>query len=215
MVSYELLDLGPVPYETFMKTFGTGNTFQTSCQTGDSLNEETQTETIELQDKEIQYPPSLSMSLITSSDASAPDKQNNALVSSTPVPSSGSGSMRLSMFLKRASHTMITLVEEDSKREGNDKGNKEETQKGNLLPFSERVITLDANKYPFLNGRPVSKIEFAPYQPDVFVSCHGYCSSKAENTNDDEEVDDYCFLCVWNVNYPSIVQKGKYYIISS
>ena len=209
VVSYELLDLGPVPYETFMKTFGTGNTFQTSSQTGDSLNEETQTEPIEMKHKEIQYPPSLSMSTITSNDASTSDQQSNTSASSTPMPSSGSGSMRLSMFLKRASHTMITLVEEDSKRESNDKGNKDETQKGNLLPFSERVITLDANRYPFLNGRPVTKIEFAPYQPDVFVSCHGYSNYKEDSNSIDVEINDYCFLCVWNVNYPSIVQKGK------
>ena len=210
MVSYELLDLGPVPYESFMKTFGTGNTFQTSSQTGDSLNEETQTEPIEMKDKQIQYPPSLSISTITpTDDASTSDQQSHNSVSSTPIASSGSGSMRLSMFLKRASHTMITLVEEDSKREGEDKGNKDETRKGNLLPFSERVITLDANKYPFLSGRPVTKIEFAPYQPDVFVSCHGYSSSKEDNNSVDLEIDNYCFLCVWNVNYPSIVQKGK------
>ena len=211
MVSYELLDLAPVPYETFMKTFGTGNTYQTSSQTGDSLNEETQTEVIETKDKEIQYPPSLSMATIASNNASTVDKPSDISFSSTlSSGSSGSGSMRLSIFLKRATHTMITLVEEDSKREDKEMEGKDENQKGNLLPFSERVIALDCNKYRFLQGRPVTRIEFAPYQPDVFVSCHGYSTSEEErNSAGDSDEEDYCFLCVWNVNYPSIVQKGK------
>ena len=211
MVSYELLDLAPVPYETFMKTFGTGNTFQTSSQTGDSLDEETQTEIIETKDKEIQYPPSLSMATITSNNGSTLEKPSEISFSATASSGfAGSGSMRLSIFLKRAAHTMITLVEEDSKRDDNENEGKDENQKGNLLPFSERVIALDCNIYPYLQGRPVTRIEFAPYQPDVFVSCHGYSTSVEErNGNHDLNEEEYCFLCVWNINYPSIVQKGK------
>ena len=85
-----------------------------------------------------------------------------------------------------------------------------ENEKENLLPFSERVISLDCNRYQFLHGRPVTRIEFAPYQPDVFVSCHGYSSSAEErSSNHDSNEEEYCYLCLWNVNYPSIVQKGK------
>ena len=210
VVSYELLDLAPVPYETFMKTFGKGNTYQTSSQTGDSLDEETQTEIIETKDKEIQYPPSLSMATISSSIDSTSDKPADVSFSATLTSgSSGSGSMRLSMFLKRATHTMITLVEEDSKRDDKENDGKNENQKGNLLPFSERVIALDCNKFEFLQGRPVTRIEFAPYQPDVFVSCHGYSTLAEERSlSHDSNEEEYCFLCVWNVNYPSIVQKG-------
>ena len=193
-----------------MKTFGKGNTFQTSSQTGDSLNEETQTEPIEMKDKEIQFPPSLSMlSTIASTDGSTNHNKPDSTSSSMSTSSGPSGSMRLSMFLKRASHTMITLVEEDSKRGDKGKEAKNETEKENLLPFSERVITLDSKKYSFLKGRPVTKIEFAPYQPDVFVSCHGYSDSRFNESNAGSEVEEYCFLCVWNVNYPSVVQRGK------
>ena len=204
VVSYELLDLAPVPYETFMKTFGAGNTFQTASQTGDSLNEETQTEAIEMKDKQIQYPPSISSVV-----SSATGLDNDSLGDDTKTSlGASSGSMRLSMFLKRASHTMITLVEEDSQNNQDEhKSKKEEKQKENLLPFSERVITLDSNVYKFLKGRPVTKIEFAPYQPDVFVSCHGYPDSK-EKRKKHSQVDDNCFVCLWNVNYPTIVQKG-------
>ena len=185
-----------------MKTFGAGNTFQTASQTGDSLNEETQTEEIEMKDKQIQYPPSISSVV-----SSATGLGNDTLGDDTKIGAS-SGSMRLSMFLKRASHTMITLVEEDSQHiQDEHKSKKEEKQKENLLPFSERVITLDSNVYKFLKGRPVTKIEFAPYQPDVFVSCHGYPDSK-EKRKKHSQVDDNCFVCLWNVNYPTIVQKG-------
>ena len=125
VVSYELLDLAPVPYETFMKTFGAGNTFQTASQTGDSLNEETQTEEIEMKDKQIQYPPSISSVV-----SSATGLGNDTLGDDTKIGAS-SGSMRLSMFLKRASHTMITLVEEDSQHiQDEHKSKKEEKQKG-------------------------------------------------------------------------------------
>lgn len=211
VVSYELLDLAPVPYETFMKTFGKGNTYQTSSQTGDSLDEETQTETIETKDQEIQYPPSLSMATISTNNSSTLDKPTDISFSSSVTSGSGgSGSIRLSMFLKRATHTMITLVEEDSKRDDKEVSGKDEKEKENLLPFSERVISLDCNRYQFLHGRPVTRIEFAPYQPDVFVSCHGYSSSAEERySNHDSNEEEYCFLCLWNVNYPSIVQKGN------
>ena len=89
---------------------------------------------------------------------------------------------------------MITLVEEDSKHEGGSQEKNDNKEKGNKLVFSDRVTTLDTNKYPFLRGRPVTKIEFAPYQPDVFVSSHGCSHSGTKEKSNGSVLDDYSFL---------------------
>ncbi|XP_028130151.2 cytoplasmic dynein 2 intermediate chain 1 [Diabrotica virgifera virgifera] len=45
--NFTLFELAPVPYETFIKNYGRGNTIQVSCQTGDDdVDEEVQTEDI-------------------------------------------------------------------------------------------------------------------------------------------------------------------------
>ena len=217
VVSYELLNLAPVHYETFMKTYGAGNTFQMSTQTGDSLDEEIQTEPIEVTDKEIQFPPSLSMLTAGPKAVSSFTTGDTSLEKGFGSGTAGS-SVRLSKFLKWASHAMITLVEEDSKHSGiNDVDRGDEKKNADKLAFSDHVTTLDTNKYTFLKGRPVTKIEFAPDQPDVFVTAHGFpnYSGGFDNQSNEEtgeeisEIGEYCFLCVWNINYPSIIQKGK------
>ena len=193
-----------------MKTYGTGNTFQSCSQTGDGLNEETQTEPIEKKDKEVQYPPSISsLKAASHYTPSSTDTQDSPYTSSGAT--FGGGSVRLSKFLKWASHIMITVVEEDSKHGKDSERNKGSKENGDKLAFSDQVTTLDTNQYSFLRGRPVTKVEFAPNQPDVFVTSHGHPNLSSSNLDADDaqsEINEYCFLCVWNVNYPSTIQKG-------
>ena len=58
VVAFDLMELPPVRYEAFMKTFGATNTMQAAAQTGeDNLQEEVQTDPVEKIDKWTQKPP--------------------------------------------------------------------------------------------------------------------------------------------------------------
>ena len=58
VVAFDLMELPPVRYEAFMKTFGGTNMMQAISQTGeDNLQEEVQTDPIEKLDKWTQKPP--------------------------------------------------------------------------------------------------------------------------------------------------------------
>ena len=58
VVAFDLMELPPVRYEAFMKTFGATNTMQASAQTGeDNLQEEVQTDPVETREMWTQKPP--------------------------------------------------------------------------------------------------------------------------------------------------------------
>ena len=58
VVAFDLMELPPVRYEAFMKTFGATNTMQAISQTGeDNLQEEVQTDPVETAEMWTQKPP--------------------------------------------------------------------------------------------------------------------------------------------------------------
>ena len=69
-------------------------------------------------------------------------------------------------------------------------------------------MTLLNTEYPFLLGRPVTSMAFAPDQTSVLVTAHGVATNvDPDATMTSDLVTARTFLCVWNVAQPS--RPGK------
>ena len=133
VVAFDLMELPPIRYEAFMKTFGATNTMQAMAQTGeDNLEEEVQTEPVEMLDKWTQKPPAavgfksadgamdreIMLENIRGVGGQTSAKDGGASSETSWEFSSRSDSMRLSKFLSAAGPALLTLLEEEAVGEG-------------------------------------------------------------------------------------------------
>lgn len=213
VVRFDLMDLPPIRYEAFMKSFGTSNARQETSQTGDDdMEQETQTEPIETNEKWTQKP--IAMTSIGDLDdqelllqnmkgVGGPSKEtkvNEGFVSFN----AHSHSLRLSQFLEGASQVMLTLMEEQEEQL---RGLELEGIEQKSVDFADKVTILNTDM-DFLLDRPVTSLAFAPDQSAILLTAHGNLDMDGEQgatTLANFSADTY--LCVWNVSQPSAPNK--------
>ncbi|TRY78803.1 hypothetical protein TCAL_07584 [Tigriopus californicus] len=213
VVRFDLLDLPPIRYEAFMKSFGTSNARQETSQTGDDdLEQETQTEVIETNEKWTQKP--IAMTSIGDLDDQELLLQNMKGVggpSKETKDSQGfvsfnahSHSLRLAQFLEGASQVMLTLMEEQEEQV---RGLDLEGIEQKSVDFADKVTILNTDM-AFLLDRPVTSLAFAPDQSAILLTAHGNLDVDGEQgATTLANFSANTYLCIWNVSQPSAPSK--------
>ncbi|KAK7870991.1 hypothetical protein R5R35_012186 [Gryllus longicercus] len=208
-VGFSLLDLPPVPYEVYMKSYGRSNTQQASVQTNeDNLSEEIQTEEIIVKNKWTQHPVAYHP-VVDKDDANA----SLVVFSQNHLGCGGDGNedpemwkklikynaVRLNQFLLGAGQAILQHLEQQSFIQENSL-----SLNSVASYFSRGFFNLNVNAVPFLAGRSVSKLCFSNLQPTSLITVH------IEPNNSLEAVDAIlgrCMLCIWNILKPSAPEK--------
>ncbi len=208
VVTFNLLELPPISYDAFMKTFGATNSLQAATQCGydERHDEEVQTEAVDTLNKWTQKPPSAAIATEASDDelwqvirgvGGDMEKEQKAYEFVDH-----SNSKRLSKFLNMSGSALLTLLEEEAALR---QGPQLEGQEQKDVEFSDKVTVLNTD-LDFLIGRPVVDVAFAPDQPAVLLTAHGKIKGNSGN-NEDDDLMTRSFLCVWNVSQPSVPQQ--------
>ena len=200
VAKYDLFDLPPIAYEALM---GNSDRVQATCQTGeDDLDEELQTEPIEILEKWTQFPPPPLTHLADPEDHQTLLQTLHGVGGQVDVAKikdynhetmKSMNSVRLSKFLESASTAIMTLLEEDSERKY---GSTLAAQDQKDVVFSDKVTLLDTDVVKCLRGKAVRSMAFALDQPSLLLVGHG----PGEETSDDPFRS---YLTVWNVGSPS------------
>ena len=195
IVTFDLLDMPPIRYEAFMKTFGKTNTLQASCQSGeDNLEVEVQTEEVTRATAWTQRPPTfggegddLDPREVRSSLLGVGWEEKKALDEEVEYVQSSS-SLRLATFIQGAGEAILTMLEEDQARH---EGSHAESVPQRDIDFADSITVLRMDQTPCLAGLGVSLVEFSPDHPSSLLTVHSSSSSTS------------CLLCLWNVSQPS------------
>ena len=195
IVTFDLLDMPPIRYEAFMKTFGKTNTLQASCQSGeDNLEVEVQTEEVTRATAWTQRPPTfggegddLDPREVRSSLLGVGWEEKKALDEEVEYVQSSS-SLRLATFIQGAGEAILTMLEEDQARH---EGSHAESVPQRDIDFADSITVLRMEQTPCLAGLGVSLVEFSPDHPSSLLTVHSSSSSTS------------CLLCLWNVSQPS------------
>ena len=195
IVTFDLLDMPPIRYEAFMKTFGKTNTLQASCQSGeDNLEVEVQTEEVTRATAWTQRPPTfggegdeLDPREVRSSLLGVGWEEKKALDEEVEYVQSSS-SLRLATFIQGAGEAILTMLEEDQARH---EGSHAESVPQRDIDFADSITVLRVDQTPCLAGLGVSLVEFSPDHPSSLLTVHSSSSSTS------------CLLCLWNVSQPS------------
>ena len=197
IVTFDLLDMPPIRYEAFMKTFGKTNTLQASSQSGeDNLEVEVQTEEVTRATAWTQRPPTfggqgddLDPREVRSSLLGVGWEETKALDEEVEYVQSSS-SLRLATFIQGAGEAMLTMLEEDQARR---EGSHAESVPQRDIDFADSITLLRVEQTPCLAGFGVSLVEFSPDHPSSLLTVHSSSSSSSTSS----------LLCLWNVSQPS------------
>ena len=196
IVTFDLLDMPPIRYEAFMKTFGKTNTLQASSQSGeDNLEVEVQTEEVTQATAWTQRPPTfggqgddLDPREVRSSLLGVGWEEKKVLDEEVQYVQSSS-SLRLATFIQGAGEAILTMLEEEQARH---EGSHAESVPQRDIDFADSITVLRVEQTPCLAGLRVSLVEFSPDHPSSLLTVH---SSSSDSTS--------CLLCLWNVSQPT------------
>ena len=174
VVSYELLDMSPIPYESLMTAFGQTNAVQSATQTGDPLDESVQTEVVEVEHRSTQHP-----RVYFGADQDGGESESQVKFGKV-------GS--LNRFLKSATQLMINILDEENVVRQKSSHGKDSAD---YLAFSEDVTYVQTTGYKFLQSMPVTLVAYAPDQTDLLLTVHR--AKKGNGTS---------YLLFWNMNSP-------------
>ncbi|CAG9836971.1 unnamed protein product [Diabrotica balteata] len=170
--NFTLFELAPVPYETFIKNYGRGNTIQVFCQTGDDdVDEEVQTDDIGYRTKWTQEP-----SAFTNFDQSIPNfwevyKSEFLGVGSDDIVSRNTDKTTinensLNRFILSAGELMLR-IQEESVTNVNSSLQKDK----NSSPFSDGYYKFNTSEDIFA-GSEVSSVYFSCDISNRLVTVH-------------------------------------------
>ena len=197
IVTFDLLDMPPIRYEAFMKTFGKTNSLQASCQSGeDNLEVEVQTEEVTRATAWTQRPPTfggqqgedLDPREVRSSLLGVGWEEKKALEHEEVEYVQSSSSLRLATFIQGAGEAILTMLEEEQARQ---EGSHAESVPQRDIDFADSITVLRVDQTQCLVGLGVSLVEFSPDHPSSLLTVHSSSSSTS------------CLLCLWNVSQPS------------
>ncbi|KAF7270481.1 hypothetical protein GWI33_016549 [Rhynchophorus ferrugineus] len=192
-VNYTLLDLISVPYEEYIKHYGQSNCVQTSTQTGDdNLSEETQTDSVNVEDKWCQAPAKFSTFESSSDTFWETYKNEYKGVGGTDNDNSPNGTMtkdcnenRLNMFLNKTSELISELLmQENIHVLDNIRVYQRE------LPFSDGYLEFNLSDKKLENSRVVN-LSIFPGNIKKILTIH----SKQNSLEILKSV-----ICVWNLS---------------
>lgn len=197
--NFTLIDMTPVPYDIFIKSYGKTNTVQVPTQTGDDDTcEEIQTDAIETANKWTQFP--VMFSKINIEDPNYLELYKTEFLgvgddfekdTRSPLKDDSINYRKLENFLSFSSKIVTTLLDESAQT-----ALEQINQNKKEIPFSSGYIKYDTKLHSFLKNRPVT-----------YVSCH--CTNSIQiltihgrNKINHENLEDYLVLksiiCIWN-----------------
>lgn len=185
-VNFTVLNLPPVPYDEFIKTYGNSNSLQIGVQTGEeNIDEEIQTENIETKEKWIQMPPNFSKESTSSykfERLGVGPPSDPFTIEDDSYLEPHYSQYKLEKFLSNTGSLILDILKEKKTQPTkNNTGN----------PFSEAIINLKPPS-EFSAQRKIVMVVFNQKNPSVFLSVHV------------EEVEgDRCsrsMVYLWNIN---------------
>ncbi|XP_063216273.1 cytoplasmic dynein 2 intermediate chain 1 isoform X2 [Bacillus rossius redtenbacheri] len=215
VVGFSLLDLAPIPYDIYMKSYGRSNTMQVHVQTNeDSISEEVQTDEVHMSSKWTQKPVMFCTKLHSEAGKIGEMQsftQNHLGVGSDEADEEWHrwenrltfNFTRLNQFLVSAGQVVSILLEESQMHDGS----LLRPSPGDLT-FSEGFITLNVESVPFLANRSVTCLCFHRAVPNLLLTVHN-CQSQDDGRNaaDTEATLGRSMVCVWSVLEPLCPQK--------
>ncbi|XP_054707121.1 cytoplasmic dynein 2 intermediate chain 1-like [Uloborus diversus] len=193
VVPFDIIDVPPMKYETYIRTFGKSGSSQVFTQTENSEEEEAQTDVIEMLDKWTQYPPhdvnGCGGDNVATSEG---HKDLKALFESR--------SARLSTFLQNCSNVILSVLDEEFPALGLGKSTK---QRSNLF-YSNSYHTLPSLN--FLKDTPVRNVYCSTESCQYIITIYD-TMIKVPSMNDERGI-----LCVWNISDP---QKPQHVLMSN
>jgi hypothetical protein len=197
LVTINLFDMPPMTeYEMYIKSYGASNCAQTGSQTGmDGSNREVQTETVEMRTKWTQEPPNDLKGC--GRDEAEGQEQDEEQDEETSRQQKKQDEERLGKFIGKAGMVVAALLEENLSLYS---VKQQKTATG--LTCSESVARL-ASTIPLFAGRSVRHIAFSSAQPSLILAV----LSPAPAIRSSDPLRAKGFVCVWNLNQPSIPQK--------
>ncbi|KFM60115.1 WD repeat-containing protein 60, partial [Stegodyphus mimosarum] len=184
VMSFEVINIPPMKYETYIRTFGKSDTKQAFVQTENFEEEEVQTDEIEMLNKWTQNPPNDNLGY-------GGDNVRNTMNESENWKSLfADHSVKLSSFLQRSSSVILTLLDEE------------------FPPFSAQSSSLQRSNLFFSDSYNIlSPVNFLKDIPVVNVSC---CSesdrfiitihdSMVKLPCSEDFIKEKGIMCVWNL----------------
>ncbi|RDD40781.1 WD repeat-containing protein 60 [Trichoplax sp. H2] len=200
-VGFNMFELEPLnEYSLYMKSFGRTNTDQAYVQCGDdNLDQEIQTEDITTTDRWVQFPAEGTLS-----HGASQTRNNDDLFSDSEAIVMQNDSLKLSQFLQSAGHVCAALLEEeDAYRQG------KRVQTTNIGSQVQTQVSGDiftcGSKLSFLQGRPISRMQFLHNQTHLLLTLHQPAANPVSVKS--AITSDMSFICLWNINEPSQPQK--------
>ncbi|XP_065920672.1 cytoplasmic dynein 2 intermediate chain 1-like isoform X2 [Dysidea avara] len=192
IVVFNILDMPPLSeYELYMRNFGSEDTRQVSCQTGeDSTAREAQTDGITTMDRWVQWPPEDLKGWgcdnkdddddITTSN----DVTNNLL--------SDKDAMGLTRFLQSASQVMCVLLAENIQQFG---AKDQQVNITEQLSFSAGCVRVPSTQ-SFLAGRHANSLHFSQSHGNLLLT--GFTSHPKTKAQHEGGLQSKGIVCVWN-----------------
>ncbi|KAB0801711.1 hypothetical protein PPYR_03897 [Photinus pyralis] len=192
--NFTLIEMIPVSYDVFIRSFGNLNSKQISTQTGDDSGcEEVQTEIIETIDKWTQYP--IRFSKINCDNSNYLQLYKQEYAGTNCVNSDIQQTMDLSYdkFHKQlfsATQLILNLVYESQSN-----FSERILSNSSEIPFSNGYIQFNTESSPFLRSKPIT---FACYCfGNKLLTVHGEKASQEGNM--DKDFINNSIACIWNI----------------
>ncbi|XP_060523975.1 cytoplasmic dynein 2 intermediate chain 1 [Cylas formicarius] len=196
-VNFTIFELPSMPYETFIRNYGSRDGIQMSTQTGeDDVSEETQTEFIEVNTKWTQFPAKFSKLRPSTDEFWTTYKceyrgvgSDEAVAAEEVQETDDAG---LEIFLKISSDLVLELMAEDNL------GNLDKLNRGEpTLPFSDGYVKFNTNN-DLLKDSQVQHVSIYPKSWTKVLTVH-------VKTHPDEG-DVRTVLCLWDISNYDIPQ---------
>lgn len=197
LVTINLFDMPPMTeYEMYIRSYGGSNSAQTGSQTGiEGADQEIQTERIEMRTKWTQEPPNDLLGCGRDEDEA--DEEQEHQDEETARQLKRQDAARLGEFIGRAGMVISAILEENLSLYS-----VKQTKSTTGLTCSESVARL-ASTIPLFAGRSVTHVTFSTAQPSLILAV----LSPAPALKSSDPLRSKGFVCVWNLNQPSIPQK--------
>lgn len=201
-VSFSLFDMEAISYEEFMKSYGRTGTMQISSQTGDDdLDEEIQTDVIEMKNQSTQFPIRFS----TVEDDLCVREHLNSNKEIEWQKNKQINSKKLTTFLNTQGKIVLHLLEQkETKFQQRLKRNTSE------IAFSEGYLSVNYENVSFLNSRTVSFMAYS--KQNQLLTIHK--GNIQIFMNQEEQLLSRPTICIWDMfdlNYPQyiLVSSGE------
>lgn len=200
--SFSLFDMEAISYEEFMKSYGRTGTMQISSQTGDDdLDEEVQTDIIEMKNQSTQFPIRFS----TDEDDVCFREHLNSNEEVELQKNKQVNSKKLITFLETQGKIVLHLLEQKET-----KFQQLLKQNTSDIPFSEGYLLVNYENVSFLNSRTVSFMTYS--KQNQLLTIHK--GNVQIFMNQEEQLLSRPTICIWdifNLNYPQyiLVSSGE------